>query len=168
MKNTVLYPSRTSNRAFDETRTITSADRIVWSRDFETGIAEIDTQHLNLVKMFNKANAELREDSGRNVWERITREFHGYLLYHFWTEEELAAQYGYDVERSAEAASHFEQHRQFAESIAGLRKRIHASEQILKCDYLSLLKNWLFEHITHNDRWLVAFLLERQRQVRYS
>ena len=156
------------NPACDETGTITPADRIVWSRDFETGIAEIDTQHHNLVKMFNKANSELREDSGRNVWERISREFHGYLLYHFWTEEDLAAQYGYDVERSAEAASHFEEHRQFAETIAELRKRLHAGERILKSDYLALLKTWLLEHITHNDQWLVAFLLEKQRQVRYS
>lgn len=134
-----------------------------WSREFETGIAEIDLQHHNLVKMFNQASSELREDSGRGVWENITHEFQGYALYHFWTEEDLAAQYGYAPEKNAAAAAHFEQHRLFSEEISKIRQRIRSGAHIAKADYLAFLRDWLSQHITDSDRWLVAFVLEKQR-----
>lgn len=141
-------------------------ERFVWCREFETGIAEIDLQHHNLVKMFNKANAELLEDSNRIVWENVTHEFHGYLLYHFWTEEDLAARYGYGQEKSAEASAHFEQHRLFTEEIVKIRKQIRSGEKVSKAEYIGLIRDWLSNHITDNDQWLIAFILEKQRLAR--
>lgn len=143
-------------------------EKIIWCRDFDTGIAEIDEQHRSLVKMFNRANAQLSDDSSRGAWENVTHEFLGYALYHFWTEEDLAAQYGYQQERDAEAAAHFAEHRAFADEITALRNRFRAGERLRKADFIGLLRSWLGNHIVNSDQWLVAFILEKQRQAGVS
>lgn len=144
------------------------SEKIIWRREFDTGIAEIDLQHRTLVKMFNKANAELRDDSRRCVWENVTHEFLGYTLFHFWTEEDLAAQYGYEQERDAEAAAHFAEHRAFSAEISEVRTRFRAGERIPKADFIDFLRSWLTTHIIDSDQWLVAFILEKQRQASAS
>lgn len=140
-------------------------EKMIWRREFETGIAEIDLQHRTLVKMFNRVNVELREDSGRTVWENITHELLGYALYHFWTEEDLAAQYGYDQERYAEATAHFDEHRSFTETINEIRSRIRTGERIPKADLIDFFRSWLSNHIVDSDQWLVAFILKKQREA---
>jgi len=140
-----------------------STEKMIWRRDFETGIAEIDAQHRTLVKMFNRVNAELRDDSGRAVWENVTHELLGYALFHFWTEEDLAVQYGYDQEKYADASAHFDEHRSFAETINDIRRRFRAGEWIAKSELIDYLRDWLASHIVDSDQWLVAFILEKQR-----
>ncbi|MBI2276959.1 MAG: bacteriohemerythrin [Dechloromonas sp.] len=141
------------------------SEKIIWRREFDTGVAEIDEQHRTLVKMFNKARSELRDDSSRSVWENVTHEFLGYALFHFWTEEDLAAQYGYEQERDAEAAAHFAEHRAFAAEIIDLRARFRAGGCPRKADFIDFLRNWLTTHIIESDQWLVAFILDKQRQA---
>jgi len=139
--------------------------KMVWRREFDTGIAEIDSQHRALVKMFNKANVELRDDSSRGVWENLTHEFLGYALFHFWTEEDLAAQYGYDQEKNDEATAHFNQHLLFAEKINEIRTRFRQGERLPRAVLIDFLRDWLSTHIIDSDKWLVAFILEKQRQA---
>lgn len=138
---------------------------IIWNRDFDTGIAEIDFQHRNLVRMFNKADAGLSDESSVGVWEHVLHEFLGYAIYHFWTEEDLAHQYGYGREKMDEAAEHFEHHRSFAEQINLIRARMRSGEKIRKAELIDYLRDWLTHHIVDNDTWLVAFILEKQRQA---
>lgn len=140
-----------------------TTEKMKWRREFETGIAEIDLQHRTLVKMFNRMNTELRDDSGRAVWENIIHELLGYALYHFWTEEDLAAQYGYDQEKNADASAHFDEHRSFAESINDIRSRFRAGERVAKSELIDYFRDWLANHIVDSDQWLVAFVLEKQR-----
>lgn len=142
-----------------------TTEKMKWRREFETGIAEIDLQHRTLVKMFNRMNTELRDDSGRAVWENIIHELLGYALYHFWTEEDLAAQYGYDQEKNADASAHFDEHRSFAESINDIRSRFRAGERVAKSELIDYFRDWLANHIVDSDQWLVAFVLEKQRQA---
>lgn len=138
---------------------------ILWSRDFDTGIAEIDFQHRNLVRMFNKADAGLSDESSIGVWEHVLHEFLGYAIYHFWTEEDLAQQYGYGHEKTAEASEHFELHRAFAEQVNLIRARLRSGEKLRKAELIDYLRDWLTHHIVDNDTWLVAFILDKQRQA---
>lgn len=157
------YPCR--HELSRASRTMNPTEKMIWRRDFETGIAEIDLQHRTLVKMYNRVNSELRDDSGRAVWENITHELLGYALFHFWTEEDLAVQYGYDQEKYADATAHFDEHRSFAETINDIRKRLRAGERMSKSELMGFLRGWLSSHILDSDQWLVAFILEKQRQA---
>lgn len=137
--------------------------KLCWLREFETGIGEIDLQHRTLLKLFNKVNLELREDSSSDVWERVLHELLGYALYHFWCEEDLAKQYGYDQEKHTDATAHFDEHLAFAETINDLRAHLRAGERLAKATLIDFLRDWLARHITDSDQWLVAHILEKQR-----
>lgn len=137
--------------------------KLRWQREFETGITEIDSQHRTMLKIFNRINLELREDSSSAVWEPVLHELLGYALYHFWCEEDLARQYGYDQEKHADATSHFNEHLSFGETINDLRTRLRAGERLTKATLIDFLHDWLAQHITDSDQWLVAFILEKQR-----
>lgn len=139
--------------------------KLCWQREFETGIVEIDSQHRTLLKMYNRIALELREDSSRAVWERVLHELLGYALYHFWCEEDLARQYGYEHEKHADATAHFNEHLSFAETLNDLRSRLRAGEKLPRATLIDFLRDWLVQHIADSDQWLVAFVLDKQRQA---
>lgn len=137
--------------------------KLVWQREFETGVSEIDLQHRTLFKMFNKVNLQLRDDSSRDVWEEVIHDLLGYALFHFWCEEDLATRYGYDQEKHVDATAHFNEHLAFAEAMNDMRSSLRAGERIPKAKLIDFLRDWLSRHITDSDQWLLAFILEKQR-----
>jgi Hemerythrin HHE cation binding domain len=74
-----------------ETETV--ADVFVWDSQFETGIAEIDRQHLKLVQLINRLGrilvVETEADSLTRALFSIFDELANYVEYHFKFEEEL-------------------------------------------------------------------------------
>jgi hemerythrin-like metal-binding protein len=146
-------------------RDITSStELIVWSQDLETGIAEIDFQHRNLVDTFNRAGAELGDDSNEVVWERFTYELLSYALYHFSTEEKLATQHAYDQENEEEAQAHQAQHRYYTKQLTAIREQLRLGVLVEKARFLDFLRNWLIEHILHTDQQLATFIHDKARQ----
>lgn len=141
-----------------------STELIVWSKDFETGIAEIDFQHRNLINTFNRAGAELGDDSNEVIWERFTYELLSYSLYHFSTEEKLAAQHAYDLENVAAAQAHQAQHRYYTTQLTAIREQLRLGVLVEKAQFLDFLRNWLIDHILHTDQLLAAFIHEKARQ----
>lgn len=139
--------------------------KLVWQREYDTGVTEIDLQHRTLFRMFNKANLELRDDSSRDVWEQVIHDLLGYALFHFWCEEDLATRYGYDQEKHADAIEHFNEHLAFAEAMNDMRSRLRAGERLPKARLIDFLHDWLSRHVTDSDQWLLAFILEKQRQA---
>ncbi|MCG2578294.1 bacteriohemerythrin [Dechloromonas sp. XY25] len=139
--------------------------KLVWQREYDTGVTEIDLQHRTLFRMFNKVNLELRDDSGRDVWEQAIHDLLGYALFHFWCEEDLATRYGYDQEKHADAIEHFNEHLAFAEAMNDMRSRLRTGERISKAALIDFLRDWLSRHVTDSDQWLLAFILDKQRQA---
>lgn len=135
---------------------------IAWCSDFDTGIAEIDLQHRMLIDTFNRATAELRDDSGLGTWEYVAHEFLGYAVYHFSTEERLAAAHGYDVEESAEALAHYEEHRSVLAQLGQVRARFRSEGCASKAEFISFLRSWLLKHILQSDQRLTAFIRAKQ------
>ena len=145
-----------------------SPETIVWRSNFETGVAEIDEQHRILVNTLNDANAKLRDDSDFDIWERCTRDLLSYALYHFNTEETLAAKYGYNNEESADAMSHWQQHRSFSAKVVQVREGLKSGNRISKNDLIAFLNGWLVDHILTTDHCLAAFICEKRRQLEAS
>lgn len=138
--------------------------KLVWQREYDTGVTEIDLQHRTLFRMFNKVDLLLRDDSSRDVWEEVIHELLGYALFHFWCEEDLATRYGYDQEKHVDATAHFDEHLAFAEAMNDMRSRLRAGEHIPKAELIDFLRDWLSRHVTDSDQWLLEFILEKQRQ----
>lgn len=136
-------------------------EEIVWSKDYEVGVNEIDEQHQILVNTLNDANKILASDYSLESLENITKDLLSYALYHFETEEELMSKYDYKTYFLSDYETHINQHRNFSAEVASVRKSIKQGNLIEKSDLINFLVNWLINHINNTDKKLGVFLKEK-------
>lgn len=134
---------------------VTGYQPIVWNETLNTGVKAIDEQHQILVNMLNEASYRLTENSGRDVLEEIVHDLLSYALYHFDTEEALMFEKHYDQQARD---AHVQEHRAFSQKIAHLQQDLRQSKLISREDLLSLLNDWLVDHIMKTDMQLGAYL----------
>ena len=118
--------------------------QVIWLDKYDTGIAEIDVQHQQIVLYLNELNAaRLRGDikGVKEVLEGIV----DYTMSHFAFEEALMEQAEYAFSRA-----HKSVHETFTKRVEKFRGRFAAGEDI--ADELSdVLKRWLINHIQRDD-----------------
>ena len=95
--------------------------KLEWKEEFETGITEIDEQHLILVNAINDASEKLSGDISVDLLEQITIDLLSYALYHFETEEEMMQRSGYASKDYDSANRHYEEHRFFSSKVLAIR-----------------------------------------------
>lgn len=135
---------------------------LVWSDNLATGIAKIDEQHKVLVATLNEAHARLKGAPNKDLLDEITRNLLSYALYHFETEEDLMAEYGYLEACPENEHRHQEEHRSFSKTVVDLRKNIQEGQLVDRDELVTFLSQWLVNHIMKTDKHLGAFLIERQ------
>ena len=133
-------------------------DEIKWSKDYETGVEEIDEQHHILVNTLNEANELLTKDYSLENLQNITRDLLSYALYHFETEEELMQEYDYKGEAPKDYENHMKQHRDFSAKVVGVRDSLKAGNLIAQEELIGFLLNWLINHIDKTDKKFGKFL----------
>ena len=138
------------------------ASKLEWTDALNTGVAEIDDQHMILVHTLNEASEKLARDASAEVLGQITQDLLSYALYHVETEEELMHDLGYRHESADAAAQHLEQHRAFSAKVVGIRENLKAGILIAPADLIGFLNDWLVNHIQHTDKKLAAFILGRR------
>lgn len=144
----------------DEMTKLTSP--ITWKKEYETGVPEIDEQHMILVHTLNDASQKLAEESSLQTLEKITQDLLSYALYHFETEEDLMQKYGYQQDDEVNALRHLTQHRSFSEKVVSVRENLKSAAPISPDDLLDFLNNWLINHILNTDKKLGDFILEKR------
>ncbi|QFR50067.1 bacteriohemerythrin [Sulfurimonas lithotrophica] len=131
---------------------------IKWSKEYETGVEEIDEQHHILVNTLNEANHILSNDYSLTNLQTITKDLLSYALYHFEEEEELMHEYHYREEFAEDYQEHMKQHRYFSTKVVEIRDSLKAGNLIGKDELISFLLNWLLNHIDKTDKKLGKFL----------
>lgn len=134
---------------------------ITWKDEYAVGVAEIDTQHRELLnRMGQLAEAILAEEP------TVAREALGFLadyaLSHFKTEEALMRQHHYPF-----IDEHLRQHRTFADYFGKLRAEVESGQHhplYLTFRVQLLLVDWLINHTSQSDRHLARFLHNLERQ----
>lgn len=134
---------------------------IKWSKDYETGIEEIDEQHHILVNTLNEANELLTKEYSLENLQNITKDLLSYALYHFETEEELMQEYNYEGEAPKDYEYHMKQHRDFSAKVVEVRDSLKSGNLIEQDELISFLLNWLLNHIDKTDKKLGKFLQEK-------
>lgn len=128
---------------------------LTFTESMKTGVTGIDEEHLILVNMLNMADEQLTDDSGRILLEDIVRDLLSYALYHFDNEEALMLENHYpDLPREM----HFQEHRKFSATVAGLQQDISHGKPVSRDELLGFLKEWLVTHILGTDKQLGEFL----------
>lgn len=125
-------------------------DSFEWDEHFETGLAEVDAQHRQLVDIVNQfgrmsAANELVFTEIETIFNRLA----DYALYHFREEEMLMADTGVD-ERFQQ--DHVKTHQQFIREVKGIRSEITPSNPGAARHLLEFLTHWLAYHILGTDQ----------------
>ena len=113
-----------------------SVDKALWTTDFDTGIAVVDSQHKRLFALYNRL-VELIE-SEQNT-KAVISDLIDYTEYHFSCEEALMEQYNYP-----ETAFHMDQHTTFIGEIMELiqKQSVENAAAYLRA-FANFLKSWL-------------------------
>ena len=138
-----------------------SVQEIKWSKDYETGVEEIDDQHHILVNTLNEANELLTKDYSLENLQNITKDLLSYALYHFEEEEEMMQNYNYAEEFPEDDKNHMIQHRDFSAKVVDVRNSLKAGNLIEQDELISFLLNWLLNHIDKTDKKLGLFLQKK-------
>ena len=132
-----------------------------WKSEYDTGISEIDIQHMVLFSIINDLHILVNKHFDRVRAVEILQQLKSYALHHFATEDGLMEQYHYE---EINHDAHLVQHREFEGRFESLLVNFD-SITLDECnDALLFLTNWLINHIGKVDQRLAQHILG-QRQT---
>lgn len=120
--------------------------KIIWDQSFETGIAEIDTQHQRLVVIINSLADGIVQASMDDL-HNILPQLKEYANYHFRAEETLMEAAGY-----ARLEEHKSEHLAFVDQILLFDLDVILASEGLAWDMFHFLRGWLTNHILVVDK----------------
>jgi len=129
---------------------------MIWGAMFEVGVAEIDSQHMQL---FNLANDLAEAIMQRREEHALTSILNGLIRYtqtHFAAEEQLMALHRYPA-----ADEHRLCHQALIQQVTELRRAAQAKEADAADKALKLFTEWLADHIMHVDKVLAHDLKQK-------
>ena len=129
---------------------------IEWREEFSVGIDEIDGQHRKWIGIINDLHDSLTQSKGDDVLSRLVREMEEYTDFHFSEEEKLLERAGYP-----DLSKHRLTHYSFRQQVLRLKGEILNGEMVLRTQVMSIVKNWLEEHILREDKAYGEFIRKR-------
>lgn len=127
-------------------------DRITWNSSFETGIAEVDGQHMRLVEIINSLGDAVAH-APKDALKDIVGQLKDYAQYHFRAEEKIMEEAGYSG-----LEEHRAEHAMFVDQILLFDLDVILASEGLAWDMLHFLKGWLTSHILVVDKKFSAEL----------
>lgn len=129
---------------------------VLWSENYETGIAAIDEQHKRLFLMVNEFHEAMKERRGREKIAEVLDFLGEYVGRHFQDEEQLMADHKYPA---------YLQHKHVHESLARKVNKLIAGykrgDTTLTVETSQLLLDWISEHIQGHDMLYINFFKEK-------
>jgi hemerythrin len=127
---------------------------IEWRKEFETGVAEVDFEHRELVDLINALHSEIEGDAPRERISSFLGEVFARIAAHFALEETVMRKHGYD-----DYAAHKAEHETLLDEI---RDIMDAHEQGNASDYGTTLGEtvaaWFVNHFKTRDARLHRML----------
>ena len=126
-------------------------EKIVWCKDFNVGVSEIDKQHMALIEIVNNLIESVSNNENRlEIIVGAITKMSLYATKHFTFEEQLMQKYSY-----AAFSLQQEQHKQFRIKIINVSNEVTACEKSVPLELLveitTYLQNWWLNHILEFD-----------------
>lgn len=121
----------------------------VWDARYDTGLAEVDSQHRRLVDIINHVDRLLRAQSPLAVLEPVLDELTAYAQYHFGTEERLMDSLRCEP---AHVQRHKLAHEGFVKQVSVMRDQATVNPAEFIPTLLRFLSTWLVHHILTIDQ----------------
>ncbi|MES9814210.1 MAG: bacteriohemerythrin [Candidatus Thiodiazotropha sp.] len=143
--------------AVETEKSIESFEIFPWDTNFETGIALIDEQHQELVRILNHLAVHLANRSSKRILNEVFDELFDYADYHFKAEENVWRKHLLNDES---LNSHENTHKSFISHVIELRGREGREDydQLMQ-DTVGFLTHWLAYHILDNDKRMAKVIL---------
>jgi hemerythrin-like metal-binding protein/PAS domain S-box-containing protein len=137
-----------------------SIDIFPWDEHFNTGLATVDEQHRQLVRLINQLASHVAYGAARAELTRVFDELAAYTVYHFSTEESIWQRY---LPGDAGEAAHRAVHAEFVNKISQFRSTEddRPTREVAE-EALAFLARWLASHILESDRHLAYTVLALQ------
>ena len=119
---------------------------IAWNESMSVGIDEIDTQHMQLVKMLNNLNEAMEAGETKKALGRIISDLMDYAQIHFGTEERFFTRYDF-----SEKEDHVKEHIDFIGKVFEFKRDFDENRVGLSEDVMIFLSQWLVNHIKGSD-----------------
>lgn len=128
---------------------------IEWQKSLETGYEEIDEQHKEMFRRFNKLLTACNEGYGKEEVRMMLIFLGDYVREHFSAEEKLQVQHGYP-----DYPAHREMHAGFTKTLRELENQLSTDGATVSLVIQTnrILADWLKQHISGADKELADFL----------
>lgn len=130
--------------------------RIDWDGSFSVGNAEIDEQHKRWIDLYNRMDEALTGGGSGASIDNLAGEalaaMHDYAHTHFKSEEAYMAKLNYP-----KLVEHRRIHRDFEDMIYRYNREINDGQLFLNSNIIKIIRNWLLDHILHEDKKYSAF-----------
>jgi len=130
-----------------------AAPLLRWSEALDTGFADVDREHRQLLDLLNALAHARHTGAGASELGAVCGRLNRYAREHFQHEEALMAAWPIDAARRA---VHQRAHRAFSERIERAGALIDTDPQAVVDHLLSFLVNWLLHHISGVDARMAA------------
>lgn len=129
---------------------------VTWKRIYSVGIARIDNEHKELIRIFNDLLGAMAVGKGFTVVESIISSLMHYAETHFATEQELMESYNYPG-----LAKHLNEHEKFREKVQKYKNEFNSGNLNVSIHLINFIKEWLVEHWEGEDNSLGEFLQDQ-------
>ena len=136
---------------------------IEWNENLSVGVPAMDEHHKKLVGLINQLHSAMRSGQGNTVVGPALEELANYTQYHFSAEEKLMEQH-----RCAGLPEQQEAHGKLIAAVSDVRQKLAAGHQGVSLEVLTMLKDWLVNHIQRKDKACMSTVCAAARARRTS
>ena len=134
-----------------------SMDLIKWRASYETGIAEMDEEHKQIIEIVNRLYRMLRGAEDTDDLKSIYTTLAEYSEQHFKHEEELLQKHNYPgMEEQGQS------HEEFVNKLQEIRDDLEANDAKAIPEVYKFLREWWIGHIVESDKEYGPFLKEKR------
>ncbi len=116
---------------------------IEWRKEFETGIADVDHEHRELIDLINALHVQIEANASKTQIQEFLGEVFARISAHFALEETIMRKYGYD-----EYAGHKTEHEELLDQ---LRDIMDETEADYSGALSGVVRDWFVNHFKSKD-----------------
>ena len=127
---------------------------MIWTDKMSVGVASVDAEHQRLVEMIDELYEGVLADAAEPALNSVLDGLIEYTDVHFRNEEQL-----FEKAHYSRLAQHKAQHDELRRRVGQYREQVgNQKSTIVAAELLRFLKEWLAQHIQHDDKEACAFL----------
>lgn len=132
---------------------------IEWTSDLATGVTEIDNQHKEIFRRFERLFTACGEGRGKEEVLQLLLFLEEYVKEHFAAEERLQMRHAYP-----EYPAHKSEHTRFMTDVDRLTREFRSEGVTLPLVIMTnkTLASWLLQHIKRSDIAFASYLREQK------